>query len=247
LAAEERLEICSFPESLLTGYFSEESRARENAFSMESPQIAMLLRETSEFATLFMVGFNELRGERLFNTVVVVEKGSVIGRYSKAFPIFDYFAAGREFPVFQRNGVSFGVVICADGGYIEPARILALKGARIVFAPHYNYVSKPIAHYQKVRNDHRARAVENNIYFVRGNNVVEGRDKGIEREGDGYGDSYVMNPQGEIVASAGLYAEILLTYNLDPEREYAIGRNRSLMSLKALGPMATDLARDLDL
>ena len=38
--------------------------------------------------------------------------------------------------------MKFGVIICADGGYIEPARILALKGARIIFAPHYNYITR---------------------------------------------------------------------------------------------------------
>ena len=35
---------------------------------------------------------------------------------------------GRHFPVFERDGFMFGVVICADGGYVEPSRILALKG-----------------------------------------------------------------------------------------------------------------------
>jgi hypothetical protein len=53
---------------------------------------------------------------------------------------------GREFPVFVREtrqdgAVKFGVVIGADGGYVETSRILAVKGSRVVFALQYNYIS----------------------------------------------------------------------------------------------------------
>ena len=50
--------------------------------------------------------------------------------------------AEREFPVFTHNGLTFGVVICSDGGYIEPARLLAIKGAKVIFAPHFNYAPR---------------------------------------------------------------------------------------------------------
>ena len=105
---------------------------------------------------------------------------------------------GREFPVFERKGLKFGVVICADGGYIEPSRILALKGAQVIFSPHFNYIGKQglLNHFQKVRSDHVARAVENHVYFVRGNNVVVGKDAGLSYDGVGYGDSYIVDPNG---------------------------------------------------
>src|ERR1043166_3966497 len=104
---------------------------------------------------------------------------------------------GREFPVWEVEGVKFGAIICADGGYIEPARILAMKGARIIFAPHFNYIGDRglIGHFMKVRADHAARAVENGVYFVRGNNVVlDPKKSGITRSaGVGYGDSYILD------------------------------------------------------
>ena len=124
LAREAHLDIVSFPESFLTGYFSREDEARENSFAIDSPQMKQVLRRTSSFESLLMVGFNEQRGEQLFNTVAVIERGKLLGHYSKAMPIFSYFTPGREFPVFKKNGLCFGVVICADGGYIEPTRIL---------------------------------------------------------------------------------------------------------------------------
>ncbi len=221
LAAEAKLDILSFPESFLTGYFRGEEDARAHSFAIDSPQIQEVLKRTAHFDTLFMVGFNELRDGQLYNTVAVIEKGRILGRYSKAMPIHRYFVPGREFPVFEKKGLTFGVVICADGGYIEPARILALKGAKLIFAPHFNFVSDPIQHYQMVRNDHIARAIENGVYFLRANNVVPGRSlEGMRDLGYGYGDSYLLNPNGQTVAAAGLYDEYLMIYNFDLAKKY---------------------------
>ena len=235
-ASEAKLDIVSFPETFLTGYFRDEKEARAQAFSVDSDQIKELLSRTARFEPLFMVGFNELRDGDLYNTVVVIEKGKLLGRYSKAMPCYGYFKPGREFPVFAKKGLRFGVIICADGGYIEPTRILSIKGAHVIFAPHFNFVGGPVKHYQMVRNDHIARAVENGVYFIRANNVVPGREiDGVGTGGYGYGDSYILNPNGQIVAAAGLYHEYLMIYNLDLEKMHRSQHN--LRSLKS----ATDL------
>lgn len=241
LAEEAKLDILSFPETSLAGFFANETDARKYAFAIDSPQMKELLRRTAGFNTLFLIGFGELRGDDLYNTVAVIERGKLLGRYSKAFPVVRYFTPGREFPVFEKKGLKFGVVICADGGYIEPCRILALKGARVIFAPHHNFVRSPIRHYQRVRNDHVARAVENGVFFVRGNNVVPDNQLKLEGHGDhigyGYGDSYVVDYNGQIVASAGLYKEYLMIYNFDLQKSY-LGEpaRRSRWSAAALLP-----------
>jgi predicted amidohydrolase len=86
--------------------------------------------------------------------------------------------AGARLPRLRERRGQFGVVICSGGGYVEPSRILALKGARVIFSPHFNYIGKEglIGHFMQARADHVARAVENGVYFVRGNNVVLGKD-----------------------------------------------------------------------
>jgi 5-aminopentanamidase len=223
LAREARVEIMTFPESFLTGYFLKREDAWKHSFAADSPEMRQVLERTSRFDMLYMVGYNERRGDKIFNTVAVIDRGRVLGAYSKAFP-GGYFAPGREFPVFEKHGLVFGIVICADGGYIEPARILALKGAKVIFSPHFNFVNDPLDHYQTVRSDHTARAVENGVYFIRGNNcVAERRLPGLADEGHGYGESYVINPNGQIVAGAGLYDEYLMLYNLDLNKKYRSG------------------------
>ena len=130
------------------------------------------------------------------------------------------------------------MVICADGGYVEPSRILALKGARIIFEPHFNYIGKEglIGHFMHVRADHVARAAENHVYFVRGNNVVLDKDPAIKKyDGVGYGDSYIVDLFGEVVVRSRRHVEDFIFADVDPttkDTNWKLGR--SLYSLREL-------------
>lgn len=241
-AADRGVQLMSFPESFLGGYFRSEERCRENAWALESEQTAELLRATRDYPVMFMVGFNELRGDDLYNTVALVEQGKLVGTYSKAFPVIDYFRPGREAPIFEKDGVTFGIIICADGGYPEPARIMVMKGARIIFAPHYNYIGAEtlIDHYIHVRSDHVARAVENGVFFVRGNNVEQGYQESLERQGVGYGDSYILDPNGQIIAAANLHAQALIWADIDLDRKYYGRHNKAARSAKAFWEQLRD-------
>jgi len=237
-AQRDRVEIVCFPECFLTGYPDTEELARRHAFALDSPQVLKVLDRTGRFDATFIVGFNELRGRDLYNTALVAHKGHVLGTYSKCFAYQPFHVQGREFPVFERGGVKFGVVICADGGYVEPTRILALKGAKIIFSPHFNYIGAKglIGHFMHVRADHVARAVENHVYFVRGNNVVLDKDPAITKyDGVGYGDSYVVDPFGETVVRSRRHVEDFIFADVDPTTKDTNWRlGRSLYSLREL-------------
>jgi predicted amidohydrolase len=245
-ADRDRVEIVCFPECFLTGYPDTEALARKHAFAVDSPTMMKVLDKTSRFQSTFIVGFNESRGPDLYNTAAVIYKGHLLGTYSKCMAYQPFHKQGRDFPVFERGGVKFGIVICADGGYVEPARILALKGAKIIFSPHFNYIGKQglIAHFMHVRADHVARAVENSIYFVRGNNVVLGRDETITRyDGVGYGDSYIVDPTGEIVVRSRRHKEDFIMADVDTtivDKNWSVGR--SLYSFRELGKYVQEAA-----
>lgn len=248
-ADQERVQIVCFPECFLTGYPDTEELARRDAFAVDSPSMMKVLDRTSRFQATCIVGFNELRGRDLYNTAAVVHKGHLLGTYSKCAAYQRFHKQGREFPVFERNGTKFGVVICADGGYIEPTRILALKGAKIIFSPHFNYISKEglIAHFQKVRADHVARAIENQVYFVRGNNVSAGRDPGITRhDGVGYGDSYIVDPYGEFLVRSRRHQQdfIFADVDLAATKDSAWGGlGKSKWSIREFGKLLSEAAK----
>ena len=238
-ADADRVDIVCFPECFLTGYPDDGEVARRDAFTMDSPQIMQLLDQTAKFEAAFIVGFNELRGGDLYNTAVVVHKGHLLGHYSKCTAYMRFHRQGREFPVFEHKGLKFGVVICSDGGYIEPTRLLALQGAKVIFAPHFNYISQQglIGHFMHVRADHTARAVENMVYFVRGNNVSVGKEECINGyDGVGYGDSYIIDPWGEIMVRSRRHQEDFIFADIDTnvvDRGWSIGR--SMWSAREFG------------
>lgn len=246
-AEQERVEIVSFPECFLTGYPDTEELARRDAFTVDSPQMMRLLDATSRFQPVLIVGFNEHRGSDLYNTVAIAHRGHLLGTYSKCSAYQAFHKQGREFPVFEHAGVKFGVVICSDGGYIEPTRLLALQGAKIVFAPHFNYIGAQglIAHFMKVRADHVARAVENNVFFVRGNNVSLGKEECITRyDGVGYGDSYVIDPHGEILVRSRRHVEDFIYADLDlssEDKNWGVGR--SMWSAREFGEQLLKLSK----
>lgn len=245
-ADKDRVEVVCFPECFLTGYPDKEEVVRKSAFAVDSPQMMKLLDKTGKFEATYIVGFNETRGNDLYNTAVVVQKGHILGTYSKCSAYMKFHKQGREFPVFERSGVKFGVIICSDGGYIEPTRILALKGARIIFAPHFNYINAKglIGHFQHVRADHIARAVENDVWFVRGNNVIIGKDEGLSYDGVGYGDSYIMDLQGEMLVRSRRMQEDFIFADIIPgEPNKAWGVGRSLWSAREFNKYLLDAAK----
>ena len=244
-ARKDSVQILCFPECFLTGYPDTEGPARESAFAVDAPQMMRLLDATSRFDTCFIVGFNELRGPDLYNTAAVVHKGHLLGTYSKCTAYMKFHRQGRTFPVFEHGGVTFGVVICSDGGYIEPARILALQGAKAIFAPHFNHIAAEglIGHFMKVRADHVARAVENSVYFVRGNNVSLGKEECIQSAGVGYGDSYIVDPHGEIVVRSRRHVEDFLFCDIDTAiTDGSWGVGRSLFSYREFASHLRDAA-----
>ena len=245
-AQEDRVEILSFPECYLTGYQDTEEEVRKHAFATDSARMKQVFDQTSRFDPTIIVGFNERRGTDLYNTCLVAHKGQLLGLYSKCAAYMKFHKQGRDFPVFERDGVKFGVIICADGGYIEPARILALKGARILFAPHYNYISKEglISHFMQVRADHVARVRENNVHFVRGNNVALGKDEAfMNTDGVGYGDSYILDPGGEILVRSRRHVEDYFFADIVPApADQTWGVGRSHWSLREFGQLLQEAA-----
>lgn len=108
------------------------------------------------------------------------------------------------------------------------------KGARIIFAPHFNAIAPGglLSHFEKVRSDHTARAVENSIYFVRANNVVLDAGKsGLTRhpESVGYGDSYIVDPGGEMLVRSRRHVEDFIFADIDlargPDKAWGVSKS----------------------
>ena len=244
---EAGVQILCMPETFLHGYFPNEAEARANSVDLESDFFAHLLERVSGFKPTLLLGLNERRGDDLYNTQVVIENGKLLGRYSKNYLVFNYFRRGHEFPVFERDGVTYGIIICADSSYVEPARILAMRGAQVIFSPHFNFIGYPQVHRhtRKVRACHVARAVENDAFVIKANVIVADSQGSphFGRQGVGVGDSFVVDPNGEFIAEAGLHTERLLIVDLDEEQMAGEKRGLHRVDADIAGTLAAEYER----
>src|SRR5271170_3797092 len=93
-ADRDRVDIVCFPECFLTGYPDQAEAARKGAFAIDSPRMMQVLDLTARFEAAFIVGFNELRGQDLYNTAVVVHKAHILGHYSKCSAYMPFHQQG---------------------------------------------------------------------------------------------------------------------------------------------------------
>lgn len=157
------------------------------------------LTTLSRELNLVIVGsMPEPNGDKVFNTIYVVDNGKLAGSYRKLhlFSLLGEdkaFDSGDSFLVADTSIGKLGVIICYDLRFPELSRRLALEGARIICAP---------AQWPKPRQEHwrtllRARAIENQLFVVSCNAC------GPIGKLDFFGMSMIIDPKGEILAEAG--------------------------------------------
>ncbi|WP_335870858.1 nitrilase-related carbon-nitrogen hydrolase [Bacillus sp. 2205SS5-2] len=145
-----------------------------------------------------------------YNTAAVIDAdGSYLGKYRKqhiphvgvgedgcGFWEKYYFKPGNlGYPVFETAFAKVGVYICYDRHFPEGARLLGLKGAEVVFNP-----SATVAGLSEYlwKLEQPAHAVANGYYVGAINRVGY---EGPWNMGEFYGQSYLVDPRGNFVAT----------------------------------------------
>jgi len=153
-----------------------------------------------------------------YNTAAVIDAdGSYLGKYRKhhipqtaGFWEKYYFKPGSGgWPVFNTRYAQVGVYICYDRHFPEGARLLGLHGAEIVFNPSAT-VAGLSRHLWKLEQP--AHAVANGYYMGCINRV------GVEAPwniGTFYGNSYFVNPRGQILVEGSEDKDELVVADLD--------------------------------
>ncbi len=156
----------------------------------------------------------------LYNTAAVIDAdGQYLGKYRKnhiphtsGFYEKYFFKPGNlGYPVFQTRYAKIGVYICYDRHFPEGARCLGLNGAEIVYNPSAT-VAGLSEYLWKLEQPAHAAA---NGYFMGCINRV-----GVEKPwsiGEFYGQSYFVDPRGQIFAQASRDKDELLVASFDLE------------------------------
>jgi N-carbamoylputrescine amidase len=157
------------------------------------------------------------------SAVVIDELGRIAGLYRKMHIPDDpgyyekfYFAPGDlDFIAHRTSRGLLGVLICWDQWFPEAARLTALAGAQILFYPTAIGWSPEMSPAVRTRIQNawetvqRGHAIANGVFVAAVNRV------GIEGDIEFWGNSFVADPSGEVIARADSAKEETLVVDCD--------------------------------
>jgi N-carbamoylputrescine amidase len=201
IAVEGGAKMICFQELFTTHWFPVDIRPEHLQLAEEVPgpttEAMQLIAQKAEVVMVLPLFEEDPRG-LYFNTAVVIDAdGKILGKYRKVhipqIPLWEekaYFHPGDlGFPVFATRYARVGVQICWDNFFPEGSRILALKGAQIIFSP----TAAALASQEKWEKVICANATTSGVYVLRVNRV------GREAKQEFYGKTFCASPEGELV------------------------------------------------
>ena len=217
IAAENGANIVCLGELFNTIWFPKETN--EELFSLaedEDGETISNIRKVAKENNLIVISpiFEIGKDGKYYNSAFVIdENGDILGKYRKIhipnIPLWEekfYFSPGNlGFPVFKTKYANIGIQICWDNFFPEGARILALKGAEIIFLP----TAAAFASQYKWKTLVSANAISNGMFIFRINRV------GKEEKQHFYGKSFCVSPEGELLDEPSGNGEGIALVNID--------------------------------
>ncbi|NCB73503.1 MAG: N-carbamoylputrescine amidase [Clostridia bacterium] len=236
-AASEGANVILLPELFEYPYFCQERRYEYYSYATPTATSSSLIRFSAiakELGVVLPISFYEKDGNRLFNSVAVLDAdGSLLGVYRKTHIPDDhfyqekfYFTPGDTgFRVWDTAFGKIGVGICWDQWFPETARAFALGGAEMLLYP-TAIGSEPILacdsmpHWRRCIQGH---ASSNIIPIAAANRIgLETVTPCKENGGQAsalnfYGSSFITDDTGDLASASGREEETVLcaTFDLD--------------------------------
>ena len=185
---KDKCDILCFPELCITGY--DFNVAKENPVD-ERNAISQLAKKYNH--ALF-AGISVKEGDSFYDVAGFWdESGNLLCEYKKIHlwgDERDFFSHGSCYKIFEYKSWRIGIIICADLGFSELTKAMALEGCDLVLCPTAWF--KPF--HEMLRLMVKARACENQMYVA-----------AIDRASGDMplcGHSLISDPMGETVAES---------------------------------------------
>lgn len=211
-AADEGAALICFPECYLQGYVHDPEDYRKVAIGLLSDEFSRILSRLADLKPILVFGLIERDGNELHNTAVVVRRGGLVGRYRKVklLKSESMFSPGTESPLFDVDGLRFGINVCNDLNFPECAALIAEQGAKLLVCPCNNLLSPAIAEIWKHKHQEirRQRARETGMHLLSSDVVGEWNGR------ISFGSTSLIGPDGTIRAELDFMRAGMLVHDL---------------------------------
>ena len=210
-ARQQDVQLLLTPELGLCGYSPEDLLLREGFYHACAQALDELAGKISGIAVV--VGHPHEQNGKHYNAASLLRDGAIAATYLKHelpnYSVFDeerYFDHGSEPFVFEMEGISFALNICADVWERETAQLARAAGAQVLLVLN----ASPYA-IDKLEWRHRVireRITETGLAVVYAN-MVGGQDELIFD-----GGSFAMDRNGGLTAQCAVFEEALVTLEI---------------------------------
>ena len=251
-ASRQGADVICLPELFRSRYFcqTEDIRNFELAETIPGPSTQEISKVARKNKVVVIVPVFEKRAAGVYhNSAAIIDSdGHIAGMYRKMHIPDDpayyekyYFAPGDlGFNSFKTKFGNIGTLICWDQWYPEAARLTALKGASILFYPTaigwhpHEKLEHGTAQFESWQTVQRGHAIANGVYVAAVNRV------GLERQGEitsengqkharagieFWGQSFIADPQGVIIAQGSVDKEEIILAEIDLKKIEYIRHN----------------------
>lgn len=229
-AAERGAEVVVFPELSVTGYPPRDLVEKESFLERAQEALERLTVETADLSAVILCGYvgraESDTGKKATNSAALLENGSVIFRQHKMLlPTYDVFDEARWFVPATRQslhvvrGRQAAITICEDAWndrqfwekrrlYLrDPVEELAQSGAELLLSINASPYHMGKRELRREMFSRAARRYNIPVVYV---NQVGGNDQLVFD-----GSSFAMDAAGNVIASAGSFAEDLVLVDVD--------------------------------
>ncbi|MGE0554729.1 MAG: carbon-nitrogen hydrolase family protein [Gemmatimonadales bacterium] len=219
-AAEAGAQLIVFPEVALDRFFPQHERferSAELASTIPGPVADRFAAKARQHGLVTVMNLYETDGKgRFYDSSPVYDADGTLLGVTRMIHITDYACfhektyyhpGDRGAPVYQTKVGRVGVAICYDRHYPEYTRALGIQGAELVAIPQAGAVGEwPEGLFEA---EVRTASFQNGYYTALCNRVGQ-----EERLAFG-GESFVVDPEGQVVARANATTDELLLADLD--------------------------------
>lgn len=221
-AGKQGVQVLCFQEVFTQPYFcpSQDAKWYAAAEAIPDGHTTRLMQEyAKKYAMVIVVPIyeEEMTGVYYNAAAVIDADGSYLGKYRKThiphvagfWEKFFFKPGASAYPVFQTAYCKLGVYICYDRHFPEGWRALALGGAEYIVNP-----SATVAGVSEYlwKLEQPASAVANGCFIGATNRVGTEAPWNV---GEFYGQSYFVNPRGEIEKIASRDRDELIVHDMD--------------------------------
>ena len=198
-AKRKNAEIICFPELNITGY-STKPEIKDFAEKIPGKSTLLLIAQAKKYKIVILAGILEKNdSKKIYVSHLIIMPDGTFNIYRKLYlapPELNVFSKGNKIPLFNYNGVKFGIQLCYDAHFPELSTHMAVHGVDVIFMPHASPRRNPDKKYNSWIRHLRARAFDNSVFIVACNQTGE----------NGFGLSFpglsiVIDPSGNIIES----------------------------------------------